>query len=531
MDPFLDEPQSDEGGFDPRALIRLFLRRKWLFIIPFILCFSMAILVIKTMTPVFFSAGQVHIVVRNLETRLINDGSSQFGRERDIDRRAQAEMDLLLTSPDFLEAVVRDLQLHTDQDWVGVPPEGKVLSENAALNRAMNRLKSSLRLEPVGSRLFLIGVRDINPQRATNLATYIVNRFTEEFRANQVAFRTSTRDFLQGQLQGYRAQLTEAESELNTFMSSMATATLSNVSVNAFNLTVAENNLDLLRTRYNGPDASELSRLELQVNNLVGTGLNVARYETDQTIAAIVREMRDLALDQMVLAPDAVGYRDMQMRLGQLRVRLNSQIEQRAAADFPNLGFMDRNQVSQYIYHSIFRNSTRSVIDSMTKQINDFRDFTTRQPAQSTRLAELQDEVTRARDLVQQIEREVTQQTMNMEASMSEIGFQVKIRKKPSYPVAPIEPNKLKLLMMGFVLSVGLGGGLVVLAIFMDRTFTAVDDIEKALGLTVIGTLPVIVDDHFERTKKRRILRWVTIIVGIIAVSAVGFLVIYPRLS
>ena len=120
---------------------------------------------------------------------------------------------------------------------------------------------------------------------------------------------------------------------------------------------------------------------------------------------------------------------------------------------------------------------------------------------------------------------------MNMEASMSEIGFQVKIRKKPSYPVAPIEPNKLKLLMMGFVLSVGLGGGLVVLAIFMDRTFTAVDDIEKALGLIVIGTLPVIVDDHFERIKKRRILRWITIIVGIIAVSAVGFLVIYPRLS
>ncbi len=125
MDPFLDEPQSEEGGFDPRALIRLFLRRKWLFIIPFILCFSMAILVIKTMTPVYFSAGQVQIVVRNLDTRLINDASSQFGRERDIDRRAQAEMDLLLTSPDFLEAVVRDLQLHTDPDWVGVPHGGQ----------------------------------------------------------------------------------------------------------------------------------------------------------------------------------------------------------------------------------------------------------------------------------------------------------------------------------------------------------------------------------------------------------------------
>ena len=55
-------------------------------------------------------------------------------------------------------------------------------------------------------------------------------------------------------------------------------------------------------------------------------------------------------------------------------------------------------------------------------------------------------------------------------------------------------------------------GGLVVLAIFLDRSFSAVEDIERALGVAVIGTLPLIVDDHFERKKKLRLLRWVTII-------------------
>jgi Ni,Fe-hydrogenase I cytochrome b subunit len=107
----------------------------------------------------------------------------------------------------------------------------------------------------------------------------------------------------------------------------------------------------------------------------------------------------------------------------------------------------------------------------------------------------------------------------------------VRVRKSPTFPLYPIEPNKLKLLMMGFVLSVGMGGGLVVLAIFLDRTFSTVEGMEKALGVTVIGTLPLIVDDHFERKKKLRLLRWVTIILGIIVVSAIGFLVIYPRLS
>jgi len=84
---------------------------------------------------------------------------------------------------------------------------------------------------------------------------------------------------------------------------------------------------------------------------------------------------------------------------------------------------------------------------------------------------------------------------------------------------------------MGFLLSLGIGIGLVVLALLLDRSFTAVDDIERTLGLTVIGTLPMIQDDIFERKRKLRILRWVTIVLGILAIAAVGFLVVYPRLS
>jgi succinoglycan biosynthesis transport protein ExoP len=532
MDPFLDEPQAEEGGFDPRALIRMFWRRKWLFIIPFILCFSMATVAIRTMTPVYYSAGQVQIVLRNTDTRLLEDPSRQFGRQdRDVDRRAYAEMDLLLTSPEFLEGVVRDLQLYVDPTWVGVPGEGRSLTEAQAIARAVKRLEKSLRLEIAGSRVFSIGVRDFNPQRAHNLATYVLNKFIEDYRANQVAFRTSTRNFLEGQLQEYQAELTKAEGELNEFMAGMASVTLSDIVVNSGNLGNVEENLGQLKTRYNGPDLTEYSRLEQEIRSLVGSNFNVSRYLTDPNLGAIVREMQDLALDQAVLTAGSPGYSELQNRLGLLRVRLNSQIEQLVAPDYPNLGYMDRNQVSQFVYFSIFRTGVKWVIDNLDRQVRDFRNFTTQQPAQSARLAELQDRVFRARELVQTIQQEVTQQTMNLEASQSEIGFQVKVRKKAAYPLFPIEPNKIKLLMMGFVLSLGLGGGLVVLAIFLDRSFSAVEDIERALGVAVIGTLPLIVDDHFERKKKLRLLRWVTIILGIIAVSAIGFLVIYPRLS
>ena len=97
--------------------------------------------------------------------------------------------------------------------------------------------------------------------------------------------------------------------------------------------------------------------------------------------------------------------------------------------------------------------------------------------------------------------------------------------------ITPVEPNKLKLMLMGVILSLGIGLGLVILAIMLDRSFNSVESMEKALGVPVIGTLPMIRDEHFARKRTVRLLRWVTIVLGILAVGAVGFLVIYPRLG
>jgi len=41
----------------------------------------------------------------------------------------------------------------------------------------------------------------------------------------------------------------------------------------------------------------------------------------------------------------------------------------------------------------------------------------------------------------------------------------------------------------------------------------------------------MIQDEHFHRKRTVRLLRWVTIVLGILAVGAVGFFVIYPRLG
>ncbi len=530
MDPFLEEQQTG-GGLDPMSLVRAFWRRKMLFFVPFILCLAMAGIAIKTMTPIYASSGQVLIKFEGLNSDLLTDPSRRYGRARNIDAMAYHEMNMLLTSPDFLEKMVLELRLQDGLRPDTETADGVPVSEERAIRRAKARLATMVQLKQDGARLFRLEVRDPDPEQAYKLATFILDRFVEEYRTSQMAASTSTREFLQRQLEVYQADLAAAEAALTRYESGLASESLLNNPINAMNLGVTQMNLATVRERYNGTDAREMTDLRQGMRTLLGSVPGTSRYQSDDIVKSTIQEMENVGSDLQLLPAGSRDTREFQTRLGQLRVRLNTRVEEMVAVQYPTLSFLDRNQISHFIYFSLFRAGANRVMDRLELKIREFRDFTARRPGQSTRIAELQQDVITARSLVGSLEGEITQQTMNLEASLSEIGMQIKIRKTPHLVYRPVEPDKLKLTLLGVVLSLGIGLGLVVLAIFLDRSFNSVDDIERTLRLTVIGTLPVIQDDHFERTQKVRLLRWATIILGVIAVGAVGFLVVYPRLG
>ena len=110
MDPFLEEQgESGGAGFDPMSLLRAFWRRKLLFIIPFVMCLTMAFIAIKTMTPIYASSGQVVVKVNSMRSSLLDDPRARYGGQfANMSDMAYQEMNLLLTSPEFLSTIVRE---------------------------------------------------------------------------------------------------------------------------------------------------------------------------------------------------------------------------------------------------------------------------------------------------------------------------------------------------------------------------------------------------------------------------------------
>lgn len=66
----------------------------------------------------------------------------------------------------------------------------------------------------------------------------------------------------------------------------------------------------------------------------------------------------------------------------------------------------------------------------------------------------------------------------------------IQVLESAQIPKKPVSPNKVLNIGLSIVLSLGLGAGIVLLKEFMNNSFRGKEEIEKELGLPVIGVIP-----------------------------------------
>jgi uncharacterized protein involved in exopolysaccharide biosynthesis len=537
MDPYLEEEQSAGTGFDPLVLWRIFLRRKWLFIIPFVLCSAMAAVVIRFQTPIYFTRGQIHVIFEATSARNVPEVTRYGGRrQRDRDYQVQTTIEIIVTGPKFLEGVIREL-LTRRPDMVEHPAlVGAVdVATSPEVSRAITALARQLRhkiqVKSDGPSLYSLGVRDTDPERAYVLTQIVIDHFLEEERATRLQPATTARDFLERQYTEIEQDLIAAQRKLNEFQRSLLSESLAGNPINEINLVPAETALSGLRTEFYSSVRTELIESEQAVRSLLGSLPSSADLPRNADIASSLRQLTDLEFeDSFTLSGSGEGL-DRESDLGSLRIHLNTLLEGETVRKYPQLGLMARNRVTRYLYLVLYQDVRQQVISKAENYIGDYRDFRTRQPEQSAELSQLQHDVEMTRETLNSIRSDIAQENIRLEASMSEIGYKVVVRRDPLMPLAPIEPNRMKLYFMGFVFALAIGGGLVILAQLLDRSFHSVTDIERVLGLVVIGTLPVIENDYFQKRRIRKVWIWVLLIIITLALAAAGFQFIYPALA
>lgn len=534
-DPYLDDEQESSGGFNPMELLRLFLRRKWLFMIPFVICLGMAYVAIKTMKPIYFASGQLRVTQERSAARTLDDSQPRYTRSRDADRETMTLIRNIVTSPKFLESIVRDLELQfilpPGYDGPAVTPGSR--SEERVVLSLTRKLENWIKVENDEEHIFTVGVRHGDPDQAYRIIVKVLDRFLEEEQASRLESTENTRDFLNEQRGIYEANLRDAQRDLTNFQRSMLSSTLAGNPVNEQNLSLAEtlleerrNQVDEFRNDELGPQLTAARQVVPAIQSLSDD------LRSEPEISTLVRELSSLLT---ALLNDELAGRSNQTEnqnsLGSKRLSMDTVLRGRIRDEYPGLDPTARQTVSLYLNTLYFTEAIETTVEGLNRQIRDCRNFITRQPEQAAELRQLQREVDRAQELLQNIEQDITRQNLSLAASMSNIGYNILMHRDPSYPEWPIEPDKKKLAMMGFALALALGVGMVLLAQVFDRSFRNIRQIESTLGVKVIGTLPVISDGPFDKYRRRRVVRWLLVTVFILGLAAGGLLWLYPRLS
>ena len=525
----LYENEAKGNSFSPVELLRMFWRRKWLFFVPFIICLGMGYLAIKTMSPVYRTSGQLRVIRESTSAQTIPDGNRRYGRSRDADKETMVIIRTIVTSPKFLERIVRDLNLHRSS-LLGDKSESPdaSLSEEAAIAGLVSKLEKWIIVKNDDTHLFSIGIRHQNPDLVYLLSKEILNRFLEEELASRLEPGTSTMVFLEDQRKIMADNLTAAQRSLTDYRIKTVPSRLSGNPVSENNLPQANSLLSDLENEFRSGEAAFVSMKELSVIAIPETDQIVQVVENDTDVAADLDALRNAGYQSAISHLKGETY--FGVSAGSIRLNIDRNIEQILRKSFPQVNFEDRPVIQKYINELFYRSTKQDVIGRLRLHVQKCMDFMAGQPEQSAKLNALEQNVLSAQEMLNSVDEDISRENLRLAASLSEIGYKIVVRKDPGYPEFPFEPDKKRLAMMAFAIALAIGAGLVLLAEMLDKSLKTVEQIERELNVTVVGTMPIIKNGPFGSGRRTRVLVWTIIIILVLAIAALGLFYLYPQL-
>lgn len=113
-----------------------------------------------------------------------------------------------------------------------------------------------------------------------------------------------------------------------------------------------------------------------------------------------------------------------------------------------------------------------------------------------------------------------------VELEDKQAGEKFTVVEPPEVPERPFKPNRLLILMLGFVLSAGLGVGAGTAAEYLDRSVRSVSTLSELVGIPVLASVPFLETrkDRARRKIQRRYLLAGLALLGVCMLAAVHFL-------
>ena len=527
-------PQEKDTGFrlNLGEYARVLWRKKYFVLVPLIISVIVSNVGVRFLVPEYESSTVIRIgnaaAVDTEMDKFIQNTASR--RSRDAEMGMQLEADVLGSA--FLDELIRRLGMDRDPDLIDYAREQQetqypgVSVDDLVMRRLRAFLGKHIKVDGEGPGLFRIAYADANPEACYVISDAITNLYMEIQRRQTTQALQEVSEFSEEQLAVYKERLDRSERELAHFQEQMATQSTSANPVSQTNVALSErlrSDLDLTihsaeatLDRIREPMAKQLGRVP--AGDVIWRDAELRKLTSDLTNRREAELLEDLSAGGgTAVGQDSDGITSTQQAIQR---RLSTLVNE----NLPDVSSDYRPIVVEYFYQQAEIDALRQKRTRLAAYIQAFRSQIQMAPQMDTELARLRTEVENNRTIYNTFVNAARTTQIRSEAQNTGLGRSVFLVEAASKPLEPVRPNKIKILVLAFVLGVTIGAAGLLLTEFTDSSFRTVEDVEKTLGLKVLGTVP-----RYEHTRwthdssRRRALIWSVTVAVLVAVAVSAF--------
>ncbi|MEM1340759.1 MAG: lipopolysaccharide biosynthesis [Pseudomonadota bacterium] len=432
--------------------------------------------------------------------RLLYEGPIVEGNDDafSADEEIQIIREQLLTRPNLLE-IAQDFDVF--EDYSAIPTDDIItrMRNNSTINSRGGRNQATL-------------INVSFSARSGQIAADVVNEYVTRVINASVERRT---DFDENNLDFYEQEVERLSDDLSTRSAQISQFRTENADALPDDQNFRLTRQATLQERLTSAQR-ELSSLIDQRARIIQIYEQTGQISTTETVLSDdQRQLRDLerelAQALTIYSESAPRIVTLRRRIDQLRALVAASSPEDAPAN-PGQAVLDL-QLSQL---DVQINELESVIDEASTELERLEEAIRRTPLVSVTLDTMARDYENVRSLYDRAADNLQQAQIDLRITVTNRGERITLVEAASVPRSPSSPNRKLIAFLGGVAGIGLAGGLFLLLEILNRTVRRPADIQRALGIEPLATVPYI-ENARERLNRtlRRAVALVLVIVGI----------------
>jgi polysaccharide chain length determinant protein (PEP-CTERM system associated) len=500
--------------YQPEDVFQVAWRRKWLILVPCVLCAGLVAAVSMTLPNRYQSETLILVVPQRIPESYVRSTVTS----RIEDRLRSITQQIL--SRTRLERIIRDLNLYDTR------------RSHTSLEEQIAAMRNDIKVETVKDDAFRVSYTSYDAFTAMRVTERLASLFIEENMKDREVLAEGTNEFLETQLEAARQQLVEHEKKLEAYRKQYAGQLPTQLESNLQVIQNLQIQLQALNEANNRQHDRRLvlERLIADVPSLDAPAPpEPAPTATEMALANARAGLREATGRLKPEHPDVVAFtrvvRELEAKLAAERSRASAEPTPTTPATPPSAAAQQaRLREMRLEMESLDRQLAKQEADRERLQ-NAIGMYQARVEAAPTRESELV-ALTRDYDTLQQVyrsllaKREDSKMAANLERR--QVGEQFKVLDPAQFPEKPFAPDRGRMALFGAFFGLCLGIGLSTLLEYHDSKLRSDDDVTTALSLPVVAMIPAMMTALDRRRVRRRRVALALTGIGTIVLSVVA---------